>query len=344
MDRRELEKSGSPVAVRTAAALLFFAVALAPVRSYGQTPTTELDVTVGNSTEPARAAAVQLRVFGNAIAGWQYYAEASWAQQWAPRESDAFGSGYPYDKRVRPAEMYVERTLLKGRYLAGVRAGQFRTPFGLYSRSDQTYNGFTRAPLIRYGSYWALSSNFLEDGVSVVVGTPRLVVEASAGIPQDHDQYRRRTGIDSTIRVQAAVGDIVVAASHIHTQPPAIRRFAAGSAVFTGIDARWMRGGVQLRGEWIDGQAFGGTRTFGGYVDASVHRPAMGPVTAILRAERLDYEAGRFSSYPRRYVAGARVRLSSIAVTQINFVHQPTDVRLGGLSAVEFGLTISLRR
>ena len=48
-------------------------------------------------------------------------------------------------------------------------------------------------------------------------------------------------------------------------------------------------GGVQVRGEWIDGRSFAGTRTFGGYADLIVHRPFMGPVTAVARAEKLDY-------------------------------------------------------
>ena len=70
----------------------------------------------------------------------------------------------------------------------------------------------------------------------------------------------------------------------------------------------------------------------------------MGPVTAVMRAERLDYTAGRFSSYPRRYTAGARVRLSSNLTGQLNVVHQPTDVRLHAISAIDVALTVSARR
>ena len=59
----------------------------------------------------------------------------------------------------------------------GVRGGQYRTPFGIYSRSDYAYQGFLRAPLIRYDDYWSISNNFLERGVNVVAGGPRLQVE-----------------------------------------------------------------------------------------------------------------------------------------------------------------------
>jgi hypothetical protein len=306
-----------------------------------QSATTELDVTVGQSTEAVRTVASQLRIFGEAGAGWQYYVEGAWAQVWGPA-SDAFGAAYPYDKRIHPIELYVEKTIRTGPYIAGVRAGRYRTPFGIYSRSDHAYNGFLRAPLIRYGNYWALSNNFLEGGASVMAGAPRLFVEASLGLPQDQDVQGRRNGLDSVVRVQGSVGPFIIAASHIHTQPSVARTFAAGSTVFSGIDVRWMAGGVQLRGEWIDGQPFGDARTFGGYVDAIVHRPVMGPVTAVVRAERLDYVA-RSSSFPRRYTAGARIRLSSALVGQINFVRQPTDVRLPAKSALDFALTVTTR-
>lgn len=334
------------MAMKTSLAGLFVTITLmlAPRAASAQTATGELDVTVGSSTENVQAVSSQLRLFGDAVAGWQYFLEVSWAQQ-SGRESDAFGTAYPYDKRIRPSEMYAERTMLRGPYLAGVRVGQFRTPFGISGRSDQGYNGFTRAPLIRYPGYWALSNTSLEDGVSVMAGRPRLFAEASVGIPRDQDaEYKRRDGVDTTLRVQGTIGGVIVGVSHVHTQPLQVYSWATGASVFTGVDVRWMHDGVMLRGEWIDGHPFNNTRTFGGYVDALVHRPAMGIVTAVFRAERLDYEAGLHSSYPRRYSAGARVRLSSLVSGQVNVIRQPADVGLPATSAIDFSLTFSARR
>jgi len=307
-----------------------------------QTATTELDVTVGHSTDQVEAASSQVRIFGDAIAGWRYYFEGTWAQTWGPT-SDAFGSAYPYDKRVHPMEMYGEKTSQFGPYVAGVRVGRYRTPFGIYSRTDHAYNGLLRAPLIRYGAYWALSNNFLEGGASVIAGVPRLFAEASLGVPQDEDLHSRRHGLDRVVRVQGAVGSIIVGASHIRTLPSEARAFARGRAEFTGVDIRWMHEGVQLRGEWIDGRPFNGTRTFGGYVDAFVHRPVMGPVTAVLRAERLDYLAGRASSFPRRYIAGARIRLSTMLVGQVNAVHEYGYRGRLANSALDLAFTFSTR-
>jgi hypothetical protein len=308
-----------------------------------QSATTELDVTVGHSTDQVQAASSQVRIFGDVVADWRYYLEGTWAQTWGPT-SDAFGSAYPYDKRIHPMEMYGERTSQFGAYLAGVRLGRYRTPFGLYNRSDHAYNGFLRAPLIRYGGYWALSNNFLEGGASVMAGVPKLFAEASLGVPQDEDTNARRNGLDEVVRVQGTVGPVIVGASHIRTRPSEARTFARGRAEFTGVDVRWMYSGVQLRGEWIDGRPFDGTRTFGGYIDALVHHRLMGPVTAVLRAERLDYFAGRASSFPRRFVAGGRIRLTNSLVGQINVLDEYGYRGRTRNSALDVGLTFSKRR
>ena len=107
-----------------------------------------------------------------------------------------------------------------------------------------------------------------------------------------------------------------------------------------------MHGGVQARGEWIDGQSFTGTRTFGGYVDVLVHRQGMGPVTAVGRVERLDYLAGRRSVFEKRYTAGARVRLASMLVGHVNVVREVRarrDARiLAGSRSHVHGSTIAI--
>jgi hypothetical protein len=331
---------------RVAVAVAMLGALATPLAASAQNAeiTTEADVTIGHSTEDVRAAGTQLRVFGSLPRDWRFYAEATWADTWGGEQSDAFGSAYPYTRRVRPMEVYAEKTATSRRFLWGTRIGRFRTPFGLYNRSDHAYTGFLRAPLIRYGGYWALSNTFLETGASVVAGTPRLYAEVGLGIPQDEDDLHRARGFDRVGRVQATVGDVIVGASYIHTLPFIEQFWAEGDTEFAGVDARWMRGGVQLRGEFINGHPFAGTSTFGGYADVMVHRPFMGPFTAVVRAERLDYEAGRRSSAPRRYTAGSRVRLSSLLVAHVNVLHEPAHEAEAAETALDVALTFSLRR
>jgi hypothetical protein len=323
------------------------AVALVLMRASvgsAQSATTEVDLNGGLSSQDVAAAATQARVFGEVGPRIQFFVEASLAAQRGP-ETDAFSAAYPYATGAHVMEAYGERVFQPGRLIAGVRAGRFRTPFGIYARSDHAYMGFLRAPLIRYDGYFALSNNFLEHGASGFFGTPHLSVESSLGTPADVGRVERRSGLDFTVRVQGYAGPLIVGVSHIRTQPYMPISFATGEAIFTGVDARWMVGGVQLRTEWLFGRPFDGTSTTGGYVDVSVHRPSMGPVTAVFRAERIDYETDpRFALYARRESAGARIRLSGGLTAQADVVHQTSQIAYGHSVVVDVGLTYSIRR
>jgi hypothetical protein len=313
--------------------------------AHSQSVAIELAQTGGYSTEDVAAIATQLRAFGELTpARLRFNVEVAWAARSA-EGTDVFGAAYPYDAGVQLIEAYGERTFLPGRGLFGLKVGRYRTPFGISSGSDHAYNGFLRAPLIRYDGYFALSNNFLEQGVDVVVGTPRLALEASVGVPGDAGHTERRSGIDKVVRGQGALGPMIIGVSYIDTRPYQSPAFAHGHAVFTGLDVRWMQHGVQMRGEWISGRPFDGTTTNGGYVDAIVHRPGMGRVTAVGRAERLAYEAPPpFALMAQRYSAGTRIRLFDRLSAEIALVHHTRQLPQRRPTALDFGLTYSLRR
>jgi hypothetical protein len=323
------------------------AVALVLMRASvvsAQSVTTEVDLNGGLSSQEVAAAATQVRVFGETGPRIQFFVEGSLATEHGP-ETDAFSAAYPYATGAHLMEAYGERVFQPGRLIAGVRAGRFRTPFGIYARSDHAYIGFLRAPLIRYDGYFALSNNFLEHGASGFFGTPHLTVESSLGTPADVGLVERRSGLDFTGRVQGYAGPLIVGVSHIRTQPYLPISFAKGEAIFTGVDARWMVGGVQLRTEWLFGRPFDGTSTNGGYVDVIMHRPVMGPVTAVFRAERIDYKTDpRFALYARRETAGARIRLVGGLTAHADVVHQTSQIADGRSVVVDVGLTYSIRR
>ncbi len=325
------------------AALVVLALVAGPVRASAQSVTGEVDVTIGASTDETRAGAVQARLFGASASDWRFYLEASAAATGGGSPSDAFVSAYPYDRRVRPMELFGEKLLRPGRALVGIRAGRFRTPFGMAGRSDHAYSGFLRAPLIRYGTNFALSNTFLESGGEVLVGVPRLYVQTTLGVPNDEGAQRRRHGLDTVVRAQGYFRGLIVGASYLHTKPSDRRSFVTGEMVFRGVDARWMRSGLELRGEWIDGRPFDGVATSGGYLDAIIHKPAMGPVTAVARIERLDYDAGARSRYYRRLTLGTRVRVASWLVAQTNFVRQPGGLAESRDHALDVAFTFSRR-
>ena len=161
-----------------------------------QSLTGEVAITAGASTEDVGAIATQARAFGELKSQVRFYLEGSWASRSADVVTDAFGGAYPYNNQLRLMEAYAERIAERDSWLAGVRIGRYRTPFGIAGRSDHAYSGFLRAPLIRYGNYFGLSNNFLEGGVDVVVGKPSINVEVSLGVPQDVGSAIRESGLD----------------------------------------------------------------------------------------------------------------------------------------------------
>jgi len=324
-----------------------FALLLTLARSdpaLGQSVQVEADVTGGYSTERVSAAATQVRLFGEAGSWLRVYSEASWAARSDDTASDVFGAAYPYGNRLQAIEAYAEGLFRPRGALIGFRAGRFRTPFGIHGRSDYAYSGFLRAPLIRYDGYFALSNNHLEHGAELIVGIPHLYAATTVGAPADVGSAQRRSGVDSVSRVQGYYGPWIVGASRIVTTPYMPERFARGRSVFTGVDLRWTHAGVQVVGEWITGRPFDGTHTDGWHADVIVHRPWMGPVTAVWRSEALDYEA----PLPRarraeRHTAGARVRLLRNLSTQINVLHQTGDLSDSFSTALDFAVTYSVR-
>ncbi len=315
-----------------------------------QTVATEVDMTAGYSTEHVSAGATQIRVFGEGPASVRFFGELAWGARYFPESrpkspTDVFGAAYPYANRAQVIEAYGERTFTPGAGLVSVRAGRFRTPFGIYNRSDHAYAGFLRAPMIRYDNYYALSNNFLEHGADLVVGAPRAYVEASLSQPADVGEAHRRAGVDTVIRGQAYYRSAIVGVSYYRALPYQPEYFAKGHAAFTGVDVRWMQSGVQVRGEFITGRPFDGTTTTGGYVDLLVHRVAMGPVTAIARLERLDYDTtSPFFLFARRALAGARIRLPGGLTAQIAAGHQWRQQIQRDRTALDVALTYSLRR
>jgi hypothetical protein len=282
--------------------------------------------------------------FGELFSGIRFNVEGAWGAR-STDVGDAFGSAYPYDNQVQAIEAYAERVFRPGSGLFAVRLGRFRTPFGIYAASDHAYIGYLRPPLIRYDGYFALSSSFLEHGANVIVGTPAVSFELSVGAPADVGAAQRPSGLDTTVRAQWFHGPLIVGASYLRSRPYQSPLFAHGHTEFGGIDVRWMRGGIQLRGEWLSGRPFVGTRTDGGYVDVIVHRPHMGPVTFVARVERLAYDAvPPFAFTAQRYTAGTRVRLLNNLSLSVGLVHHvPGEPGERLHSAMDIGLTYVLR-
>ena len=354
------------MALKTHVGAIVCGLALLPANpAAGQSIAVELDQSAGYSTEDVRAVHTKLHAFGEAPHDFRFNLASVWGKQ--SEESDAFGVAYPYTDHPVVLDAYAERTFRPAGRLLGVRIGRYRTPFGISSESDQGYVGFQRDPLIRYDDFFALSSTFYEHGADVIVGSPRLSLEASLGASADVGEHTRSAGFDNVLRAQTVAGSFIVGASYIHTRPHLAHaalhsafvdgapidlhppeeeegEAAEGHAMFGGVDVRWMRGGVQLRGEFIAGRPFDGARTHGGYVDAIVHRPFMGPVTAALRAERLAHvDASIAMLNGERYTAATRIRLVRGFIAHAEVVHNSRTLPQRRATSIDLGLSYSLR-
>ena len=313
--------------------------------AHGQTIAAEVNQTVGVSSESIASAGTQVRLLGEPKPGLRFEIEGAWGVRSKDEETDVFATAYPYEGDVQVVEAFGEYFFTAGHGIRSVKAGRYRTPFGISSASDHAYIGYLRPPLMRYGDYYALSSGYLEHGIDVVVGSPRLSVEASVGMPADVGDAIRRSGADLVLRAEHTAGSLIVGVSYIDTTPYLPEEFATGRARFGGIDARWMGAGVQLRGEWLGGRPFDGTTTTGGYVDLIVHRPSMGPFTALARAERLAYAApDPFALYSHRYSCGARVRVWKGLAVAAGVSHQAGQITQSRRTAFDIGLTYAGRR
>lgn len=313
----------------------------------------EADVTAGITTENhVKAAATQIRAFGETKLKIRFHVEATWGDR-TQGFTDAFGAAYPYGGKLDLSEAYVERFFTRGNRILAVRAGQYRSPFGLSARSDHAYAGFLRAPLMRYDGYWSVTNNFLERGVAVVAGTAHLSGEASIGAPGDLGPLPRRRGLDVLVRAQGHAGPLTLGVSHISSPPYLPAFISTGRLRLTGADLRWMAHGVQVRGEWVTGQPWDGPSTKGGYVDVAVHRPFLGPVTLVARTEKLDYESPLpFPWFDElhtdwagsRHSVGARIRLPRGLTVQANLIRQGHELGEYTPAAFDIAVTYSLRR
>jgi hypothetical protein len=323
-----------------------------------QSVSTETEVTIGRSSDGTTGAAAQVRFFAASRSDWRVFLEGTWGtvRSGDADYTDAFSSAYPYDRRIRPMELYVEKLRRFGDSgtFVGVRTGRYRTPFGISSRSDHAYLGFLRAPLIRYAWNWALSSTYMDLGADVIVGRPSLTVETSLGVPSDEGEAPRRRGFTGLVRAQSYVKSAVFGASYINSSVADTDPEVHGRLRLSGVDGRWMRGGFQVRGEWVIGRSDAVSTTRGGYIDVIAHPRALGRVTLLARVEHLDWDlppAPQFSAYPRRLTVASRVRLIPEIHVQAGVLRDfsrtpgPTDLfeRVRPTTALDVAVTFSRR-
>jgi hypothetical protein len=162
---------------------------------------------------------------------------------------------YPYADGFQVIEAY-------GEYFSRPTVGPLRhravataRPFWHLRRQRTTPTSASlRPPLIRYGGLLRAVERIPGARRRRVVGAPRLSVELESARQVDVGAAIRRSGVDTVVRAEGIAGSLIVGVSFIDTTPYMPAQWAKGRARFGGVDARWMGGGVQVRGEWLGGQ------------------------------------------------------------------------------------------
>lgn len=159
-------------------------------------------------------------------------------------------------------------------------------------------------------------------------------------------QWVRRSGLDTVVRAQGYSGPLIVGVSYMRSLPymsPIVEQARLG---FMGIDARWMLGGIQGAGRMDLRTPYRcGTSTRGWYADLIVHRPVMGPVTAVFRTEHLDWIGSIRSddAQGRRHTVGARVRLTKAFTVHANVIRQSGYLAEEHRGSVDLAVTYAIR-
>ena len=84
--------------------------------------------------------------------------------------------------------------------------------------------------------------------------------------------------------------------------------------------------------------------TTGWYIDGIVHRPGMGPFTAVIRGEQMDYTAPKpRDRRAKRLTLGTRVRLPGPVTLQLNYLRQHGDLPRLKSHSIDFSATYSVR-
>lgn len=151
--------------------------------------------------------------------------------------------------------------------------------------------------------------------------------------------------LDTSVRAQGYRGQFVVGASYARSNPYLSPRFAVGRQAFSGLDVRWAHpAGFQARGEFLNGHSYEGVSTPVWYVDGIVHRPGMGPFTAVIRSERTDYTApSPRDRRSKRLTLGTRVRLPGPVTLQLNYLRQHGDLPRVKTHSSDVSATYSFR-
>lgn len=233
---------------------------------------------------------------------------------WGAQNNHAaiFGTGGRFNSFITQ-----EATLQKDWKDQQLQLGIIRMPFGLSNFSEMYASGVIDYPLIR-GEYQTMGVNWGVPGIRFNGGSPNLRIEAAAFGGQGAGVWGNMDNLSgASFRVQGYYKDFIVGLSRWDgTMSAKFGHPTRGGVHFTGVDLRYTRPHLLVRGEYLFGQ-MSDEHPQGGYVDIYYHLPKYHRWTLVARME--NFRAALDDSWMNQWTLGFRYTMSRDWVFALNW-------------------------
>ena len=198
-----------------------------------------------------------------------------------------------------------------------LQLGIIRMPFGLSNLSETYASGLIDYPLAR-GEYFTMGVNWGVPGVRFNGGTPNLRLEAAAFGGQASGIWGNRENISGgSLRMQGYTKDLILGISRWDgTASAQFGHPTRGGVHYTGVDLRYTRPHLLIRGEYLFGQMADENQQ-GAYLDFYYHLPKFHRWTLVARAE--NFRSDTHDPWSSQFTFGARYTLSREWVAAVNW-------------------------
>jgi hypothetical protein len=214
-----------------------------------------------------------------------------------------------------------------GRGTRRVRLGRFQIPFGIYNRSELYYSGLVLDPLVQYYPFRGPQLGRSKQGLSFLWAEGSWQFEGALfGNGDGLSAFVPSRG-EGSIRVQHYSGPLIIGLNALreHARDPGGGELR--TAHFLGLDFRYSRPALILRGELVSGRLPGGSPR-GYFVDLLYHPAVLDRATFVARTEFVRGQPGNGRSY-RRHTVGLKWGLAPGTTVALNQAFDSPRTRFG---------------
>jgi hypothetical protein len=224
-------------------------------------------------------------------------------------------------------EAYGEWELRRGPGAQRLRLGRFQVPFGIYNRSELYYVGLVIDPIVKYYPFEGPHLGRSEQGIGYLGASGAWQVEGALFGDDGGVEGFAPSGGEGSLRVQRFTGPLILGLNALRGHALHPDSGQRGTVRFFGLDVRYSRPTLILRGELLSGRVPGGSPR-GFYLDALYHPVSLHRVTFVGRAEAAQGQPVTGRRY-RRQTVGFKWDLGRGTTLAINQAFDSPRTRFG---------------